>query len=328
MPDRSYNSLVSILSPSKIVVIQTHDRPDIDAVSSAYALSALLRLSGIANICIVKGPVKSKSLENLCAYLGASVCDNAEVPGNECDIVVVDALPENGNVSLVPGTLKAAIDHHESSGRTRATYVDIRPEVGSCCSIIASYWAEAGCKPDTLIATALLAGIYADTDFLAREVGRLDIEAFAMLAEDADMEKAANMVKIALDSSDLSGIADALANAVTEGDKLFAVIEEPCRLEAPAILADLALRASDIRIAVIAIVDKAGYRISARSRDRDAPAWQLVKQALDGIGSSGGHFRGAGGYVPQGSFPGNAQLKELFFEAVDTIRKQTRSEDV
>ncbi|MCX7023223.1 MAG: DHH family phosphoesterase [Spirochaetes bacterium] len=317
MEDPAFGRLVALLPRDRPVAVQTHDRPDIDAFAAAYSLSRLLQLDGFDAKWTWRGPIRSRSLANLIQYLQVP---DIPWPGTpEASLVIVDGIPENGNVSLVPGKLVAAIDHHESSASSLAEFTDIRPTVGACCSIIAEYWKQAGRIPGKAIATALMAGIQSDTDFLSREAHDLDLESFASLSPLADRDAATGIVKIAIDSDDLSLISSALAWSVVEHDRFFAALPEPCRQEVPSVLADFALRASDVRIAIVAVVDEEGCRISVRSRDPALPAAAIVRATLEGIGSGGGHFRGAGGFIPAATFPGERRLMARFFAVIDSL---------
>jgi nanoRNase/pAp phosphatase (c-di-AMP/oligoRNAs hydrolase) len=118
-----------------------------------------------------------------------------------------------------------------------------------------------------------------------------------------------------------------LGNSTVQKGKFYATMPEPCRQESPSILADLAMRAEDIQVAVVAVVDDEGCRISVRSRDPGIAASMVVRSALDGIGSGGGHFRGAGGFIPSASYPGERRLRARFFAVLDTLAMKIRSND-
>ncbi len=315
-----FGTLVAALPRDRPVAVQTHDRPDIDALASAYALARLLELEGFDAKWTWHGPVRSRSLENLIDYLG--IAGAAWGGADGASIVVVDGIPENGNVSLVRGRIVAAIDHHHSSSASAAPVSDIRPEVGACSSIVSDYWRESGRQPDVKVATALMAGIQSDTDFLTRETSDVDLAAFTWLSPRADHETSAAIVKIAIDSSDLSLISSALAWAVVENGRFFAALPEPCRQEVPSVLADFALRAQDVRVTIVAVVEEDGCRVSVRSRDASLPAASVVRDTLEGIGSGGGHYRGAGGFIPAATFPGERKLMARFFAVIDTLERR------
>jgi single-stranded DNA-specific DHH superfamily exonuclease len=81
------------------------------------------------------------------------------------------------------------------------------------------------------------------------------------------------------------------------------------------VLADFALRAEELRAAVVAERGEGGVHISVRSKDDKFSAFALVRAALAGLGSGGGHAHSAGGFVPAASDPGEEKLREMFFKA-------------
>ncbi len=305
-----FRELQKLLDVSRELVVQTHDYPDIDAVASAWALAELVRSGGIKASIAYKGELRSRSLHRMVSELGIEFSLS---PGAEADIVVVDGSPSNGNVSLFPGRLLGVIDHHFKSAEPVAPYLDIRPEIAACATIIRGYWAETGVEPPLHIATALLAGIQADTDFLSRRSSELDFEAYASLFHSADWERSSRIVRSALDLAELRLLVRALGAAEVRNGLLFAYLPGPCGQEALAVLADFVLRAEELRAAVIAERDGSSVHLSVRSKSPELSAFDLVKSALDGIGSGGGHSHSAGGIVPASTFPGDVQLRERFF---------------
>lgn len=87
------------------------------------------------------------------------------------------------------------------------------------------------------------------------------------------------------------------------------------------IMADFFLRLKEITVTVI--VETGGDRshVSVRSRAPDISAAQVVKQALAGIGSGGGHDHMAGGTILETSEMDEQALFECFMDAVDTAQE-------
>ena len=87
-----------------------------------------------------------------------------ETLGKEDWTVLVDVQKDNSNVTDLVTEEVAAIDHHEYMGDKGYRFEDIRPEVGACSSIIARYFVENDIDIPNNVATALLYGIFMDTD--------------------------------------------------------------------------------------------------------------------------------------------------------------------
>jgi nanoRNase/pAp phosphatase (c-di-AMP/oligoRNAs hydrolase) len=315
-----FRSLLASLGARRPVAVQTHDYPDIDAAASAWGLARLLALRGIQAPCGYRGELRSRSLRNLVARLGIEL-----VPAEGFDplalIVVVDGSPGNGNVSMGGRELAAVVDHHCKAGEANAPFVDLRPELAACSTMIRGYWAEAGEAVPRDISTALLAGIQSDTDFLSRRCSDEDFSAYAALYRSGDWEMASRIVRTTLDLRELGLVASALEEAVSRDGVLFAFIRESCGQEALSVLAEFALRAEELSAAVAVEKDPSGVHLSVRTKGEAVSAFSLVRAALEGIGGGGGHAHSAGGFVPAASDPGEKALRERFFLAAAAARR-------
>lgn len=174
----NFATLCALLDPSRPVLIQTHDFPDHDAVGAAYGLCELLLRHHFHCTMTYGGLIQSISLASMVDRLDISLVSFAEATRNSAyQTIVVDGSPASGTVKIVAGTLIAVIDHHPQRRTLTCPFTDIRTDVGSCSSIIWTYWQEVNEEPDKTTATALLAGIQLDTDFLSRRVSKTDLDA-------------------------------------------------------------------------------------------------------------------------------------------------------
>jgi hypothetical protein len=142
-----------------------------------------------------------------------------------------------------------------------------------------------------------------------------DFEAYAALYRAGDWETSSRIVRTVLDLRELGLVVSAIQQAVVRDGLLFAFMPGPCGQEALAVLAEFALRAEELSVAVVAEQDEGGIHVSVRSKSDAVPAFGLVRSALAGIGSGGGHSHSAGGVIPAGSHPGEPALRERFFKA-------------
>ncbi len=306
MSQNEFARLLSITGRYPAIAVQAHDFPDPDAAAAAFGLAELLRQHGRSARATWHGMARSRSLANLA--LETSIKLYPEPPKAPEALIFVDCAPENGNVSMGDASIIAVIDHHVPAHEVIAPFVDIRMEAGSSCSIIAQYWKQSALSPPKGFATAMLAGLQSDTDFLSLGVGSLEVEAFAFLAPLADISAATRMLKTNMEHSELVAITRALAVADVYGDRILAQVDMNCSQEALSIAADLALRAREVKISVVYCEDGEHYRLSVRSRDPDMPAFILIRELTRGIGSGGGHARSAGGIIAKKDFPGDASL--------------------
>lgn len=317
------SSLLRVLDSSRPVVVQTHDYPDIDAVASAWSLARLLERRGFRAQTGYRGEIRSRSLSRLVDELGVGL--RSSLPElNDSQILVVDGSPTNGNVSLLPGELCGVIDHHCRSVDPSAPFLDLRPELAACSTIIAGYWLESRAQIPRDLATALLAGIQSDTDFLSRRASPEDFAVYAALFTAGDFELASRIVRTVLDLGELKLISGALEHATIRDGLLWAWIPGPCGQEALAVLAEFVLRVEELKAAVVVEQDRttsegSGVHLSVRSKDPAFSAFDLVRMVLVGMGTGGGHSHSAGGFIPDSAFPGEEELRDRFFAAAREI---------
>jgi nanoRNase/pAp phosphatase (c-di-AMP/oligoRNAs hydrolase) len=307
-----WERLREALDPGSPVAVQTHDFPDIDAVASAWSLARLLGLRGFRARPLYRGEIRSRSLKRLIAELAIELDD--EPPADPAlQVIVVDGSPANGNVSLVAGRLVAILDHHNPNQEALAPFVDIRPELASCSALVHGYWVESGEKLPGAYATALLAGIQSDTDFLSRRTSPEDLLAWTLLSAIGEFDKASRIVRTVLDLRELDLVARAILAAEVRDGLLWTMIPGPSGQEVLAILAEFVLRAEELRAAVVAERGEGGIHLSIRSKDPGLSAFDLARRALEGIGTGGGHSHSAGGFIPAASSPSLEMLRERFF---------------
>jgi nanoRNase/pAp phosphatase (c-di-AMP/oligoRNAs hydrolase) len=306
------------------IVIQTHDYPDHDAVAAAFALSELLKTRGLDAPVFYRGSINSHSLKTMIAELGISLTRvDAMVPEEYRPLpcVIIDGNPVNTNARPVTDNLFGVVDHHANAGAPRCPFIDIRTGIGSCASIAAGYWEEAGLLPGRNVATALLMGIEMDTDFITRRVSESDINAFHRLFFAGDWEFSVRVLKASLSTKDLPAFHRAVVNSRIRGSLLFTLITVDTTQEVISILADFFLRFREVM--VTALVENQGdsHHVSVRSRDPAVSAAEIIKEALKGIGEGGGHDYMAGGLITSSGGLSEEELFKRFSAAMDKLEQ-------
>jgi nanoRNase/pAp phosphatase (c-di-AMP/oligoRNAs hydrolase) len=321
-------SLLSAVEGAPFVVVQAHDYPDNDAIAAAFGVAWLLRAKGQAAIVAASdgGHTTLGGIRRLLASEGIALepAEGLLVPEGSA-LVVIDACPGNANLMPLGIPLAGVIDHHGGSRNPGSPHADIRPSVGATCSIVWSYIEAAGLRPTRGLATALLAGIMTDTDFLTRHVSRLDLEAHRALYPLGDPGKAVAIVRKGLSLADLPALSMMLSSARVEGSALFGASSAPCAREAIAIMADFALRLKELSFAAIVAPGDGEWRVSARSSSPSIDARALLSRALEGLGASGGHAHMAGGSIGAERYPGDAVLADRIFEAIRAIAPERKA---
>jgi nanoRNase/pAp phosphatase (c-di-AMP/oligoRNAs hydrolase) len=121
------------------VFIQPHNVPDPDAIAASLGMYYLLSQRGIDKLSIVYDQEieKANSVRMLELFKVPVVrAADAHTLGAEDWGVLIDGQKGNANLTDLPTDDVAVIDHHEFKGDKGYRFMDIRPEVGACSSIV------------------------------------------------------------------------------------------------------------------------------------------------------------------------------------------------
>lgn len=318
-----FEALLSVLTVKRPVLIQTHDFPDHDAVGAAFGLRELLTRRGFGCSIAYGGTIQSISLSEMIKELSIELIplDSAQIP-REAQTIVVDGSPASGTVRAVAGRLTAVIDHHPARKRLSVPFADVRTDVGSCAAIVWTYWKEAVEEPEGAAATALLAGIQLDTDFLSRRVSKTDLDAHHDLFFRGNHELARAIVRTALSVDQLADIGRAFSSVRVSGGALLAEVSGDYQSELLSVLADFLLRLREVSFVVVIEVRGPEFRLSARTRDRAIDTGHVIRHALAGIGSGGGHPHMAGGFIKPDCYPGGDAFLARIVDEIAACRSQ------
>lgn len=285
---------------SESVYIQTHNFPDPDSISSAFGLQYLLKLNGIESTICYKGKIDRYNTKKMMELFGISVVnvDDMEESLIGQEIILVDAQKKSGNTYDLEGDEVISIDHHPIFENYEYVCSDIRAGVGACASIIASYFDENNIDIPENVATALLYGIKIDTAQLTRSVSRLDLDMFYKLFFKADRDKIAYLEENSVQLEDLKAYASAIESISVEDSVSYANTGKDCPEALIAEIADFMVELKEVYCSVVYSVRADGIKISVRSESHTGcNAGVIVIEALDGLGTGGGHMNMAGGYV-------------------------------
>jgi nanoRNase/pAp phosphatase (c-di-AMP/oligoRNAs hydrolase) len=325
-----FEALLSVLTAKRPVLIQTHDFPDHDAVGAAFGLCELLSRRGFSCSIAYGGSIQSISLSEMIKELSIKLIpldaaqqagDDAQTP-SDAQTIVVDGSPASGTVRAVAGKLVAVIDHHPARKRLSVPFADVRLDVGSCAAIVWTYWKEAGEEPEGAAATALLAGIQLDTDFLSRRVSKTDLDAHHDLFFRGNHELARQVVRTSLSVDQLADIGRAFSSVRVTDGALLAEVSGDYPAELLSVLADFLLRLREVSFVVVIEVRGPEFRLSARTRDRAIDTGHVIRHALAGIGSGGGHPHMAGGIIKPERYPGGDAFLARIVDEIAACRSQ------
>ena len=298
------------------VYIQTHNFPDPDAIASAYGLQQLLKYRGIrADICY-KGKIDRYNTDKLRELMEIELLDVenlADILQEEDEVILVDAQKGNSNIIDITGDEVICIDHHPVNDSFSYRFADVRPEIGACASIIASYFFENEIPMDTKTATTLTFGIRMDTMNLSRGVSKLDVEMIYRMFDLCDQEIIHMLQNSNLYFEDLMAYSQAISSIQVYGYVSFADAGKNCTGALIASVSDFMLALVTVAFSVVYSRNEEGIKLSVRSEKKIYDAGKITGRALKGIGSGGGHASMAGGFVP---FTGSDREAQLFVSKI------------
>jgi nanoRNase/pAp phosphatase (c-di-AMP/oligoRNAs hydrolase) len=287
-----------LIKNEKVVYIQTHNFPDHDAVGTAFGLQHLLIQYKIASRIIYEGDIQRDSLLEFIAHLKIDIRHASQYPIQENDkIIIVDGCKGNKNVADLPGQEVAVIDHHRTISPDDVPYIDIRPEYGSCSSVIYSYFAANEIEIPFRVATALLAGLLMDTSLMIRGVCEHDLNAYAQLYHLADNLFVNRNLRNSIQVKDLSFYRNAIDRVIIRNSIAFCYFQEGCNQNLLGIIGDFFLAVKEVEFVFLCAKNENSINFSLRNEN---PRWnsaQVIQEILRGIGFGGGHNEMAGGII-------------------------------
>lgn len=293
--------LISFLKDEKLIYIQPHNYPDHDAIASAFGLQYLFKQFSIKSEIVYCGSLNRTSLEWMIDKLKIKLIksDDCKKMVAEDKIVIVDGCKGNNNVFDLIGDEIAVIDHHEVN-RTileDVKFIDIKNYLGSCCTLIASYYDELKVKIPKDVATAFLIGINMDTSNLTRAVHQKDLDYLAKLYFEANTEFVHFILRNFSDLEDLTYYKYLINNIKIKDEVAFCYFEDGCKVNTLGILSDFVLALKEVDLVVLCAKNNSRINFSLRNEAKNWNASTIVQQMLKKVGSGGGHSHMAGGIM-------------------------------
>jgi len=286
------------------VFLQPHNVPDPDAIASCAGLQYLLAERGIEAKIVYDRELEKTDAIMMLEVFGISMIpvSRAETLDERDWTVLVDVQKGTSNVTDLVTEEVAVIDHHELGSDRTCAFSDIRPGVGACSSIVASWFFENRIEPPARVAGALVFGIMKDTENLVRGVSELDIEMLYRLFGHYDPSSLRKLNGNQLTMADLRHYADAFSTVETYGELGFMRLD--CSDDSLlGSASDIVLSLDTVKVAVSWSVRDRGIKLSVRSEIPEAPASDCVRAIVAGLGVGGGHAHMAGGFIPLDRLP-------------------------
>ena len=334
LPVRLLSTLRELSGPLLVVA---HDNPDPDAIASAIGLARVAEVVGVPADPCYGGEIahqENRALVNL-LDLSLSTFDGIDLD-NYGGVAIVDHSRAGINDSLPEGhPVDVVVDHHPPRGPVDGKFVDIRPDAGAASTLIEEYLSRLGVEPERELATALLYGIRIDTKDFTRSTSIPDFEAAASLSPLVDESTLERVESPSVSQETLRVLANAVEGRDVRGSTVASCVGEISDRDTLSQAAERLLDMDGIAVTfVYGYMDGVIYA-SARSRGADLDVGELLRDALDPVGSAGGHATMAGAQVSLGILEGVSEsesesLREVvetfvsgrFFEALDDAPSQ------
>jgi len=288
--------LIELLNPESRVFVQTHNFPDHDAVAAAFGIHGLLRELNISSFIIYDGVIQRSSLRRMISDLHIPIVHQEQFNLTpEDQIIIVDGCKGHQNVSNLNGTEIGIVDHHLFAPPEDVPFKDIRPELGSSCTLVFSYYKHLNLPISKPIATALMVGINIDTANLTRKTSPEDIQAYAELFSLADLPKVNSIIRNNTQRSDLAFYRLALENFTIIDRFGFCFFPNGCDQNLLGILGDFFLGLEEIDFVSVAANNDKRIDISTRAESETFNCALILHEVVDSMGACGGHKEMAGG---------------------------------
>jgi len=330
-------SFLRTLAARDEVAVLMHPNPDPDAMASALAVAELADSTDVDATLQYSGQIRHQENRAFETVLDLDF-DRVDTAGDlACDeVVLVDHNEARGFAGADSIDPFAVVDHHPGDG-TGSAFTDVRPDHGSCASILAEYFRRLGWEtvtPEeegdvegdrylpTTVATGLLYGIQSDTKHLTKGCSEAEFSASAYLYEGIDQDSLDRIANPQVDAE----VLDVKARAINERSvrNAFAVsdVGEVSNVDAIPQAADELTRLEGVTAVVVMGQKGDTLHLSGRSRDDRVHMGKTLRAVVDDIpmADAGGHARMGGGQLSvdhmEGLGPGDGMDRGEFTQSL------------
>ncbi len=295
--------ILSELCKYNQIIIQCHDNPDADSLASGYGLYCYFQKKG-KNVRLVYSGSREIHKSNLrlmkdelnlpVEYIRPGTC---EMKGDDSLLITVDCQYGSGNVTGIISDNVAVIDHHQLEKEARPMSI-INSNLGSCSTLVWKLLKEEGFDLEECehLGTALYYGLFMDTAQFSELYNPLDMDMREDVTFDKSLITRFRNANLTLEELEIAGIA--LIKYNFNEDYRCAVIKaQPCDPNLLGLISDFLLQVDVIDSCVVFNEVNDGYKFSVRSCVPEVNANELAGYLSEGIGSGGGHYEKAGGFV-------------------------------
>lgn len=282
------------------ITIQCHDNPDADALASGFALYTFFKENGkdVRLIYAGRNRIQKTNLRLMVERLHIPIeyAENPDIPVKGL-LVTVDCQYGAGNVTRLTARKVAVIDHHRLEIEN-GTLSEIRPEVGSCATVIWHMMTEEefSFRDRMELGTALYYGLYSDTNQFSEIYHPLDMQLRDSVPFDKDMISLFRNSNLSLEEMEITGVA-MIQHVYNEQYRYDIVKTRPCDPNILGFISDFVMQVDGVDSCVVYNHQEDGIKFSVRSCLKEVHANELAAYLGGNIGSGGGHSEKAGGFL-------------------------------
>ena len=288
--------LFELVSPDDTLAVIINADPD--AMASALALNRLfwrkVKKSVIFHINTIK------RADNLALIKLLKIKQHPIRSLNAAEFTkwaIVDSQPQH-NEQMSKYHFDIVIDHHPTSPRYDASFVDVREDYGANATIMTEYLRAAKIKPSPRLATALFYGIKTDTDNFARPTTPNDINAFRYLYQFTNINMIKKIESSEMTRKTLKDFRTALENLTFIKDMAFIHMGRVNDPDILVIVADFFLKMVEATWCIVAGVYGQKIIVIFRNAGFRLDAGKTAKRLFGKWGSAGGHQSAARAEIP------------------------------
>jgi nanoRNase/pAp phosphatase (c-di-AMP/oligoRNAs hydrolase) len=302
---KDIKQLEQLLCTGQRLIVFLHDNPDPDTIASGWFLAQLAENLGLRTKMVYGGTLGRAENRAMVTVLKIPL---ERFPGKvhlmKTDLLaMVETQHGTGNNSF-PANHRAniVIDHHSSKAVVQADYIDVRPEIGCCTTMLVDYFEDFGLTPDPYLATAASYAILSETQDLKREATKEDLAAYQSLSS-LILHPLLGRIRHPARSRDYyRTIARAMQQVMLAKNTCICHIGAVPYPEVVAELADLLVAMDKVSWCMVTGFHNQKIVISLRATQPGAVAEEFIRVMLDGLGRGGGHGLMAGGAADCPSF--------------------------
>ncbi len=271
---------------------------DPDALACALAIKRLLRYR--VKSVIIAHPNEIRRLNNV------AMVERLKIPLARMGNVKVNDFSKKVLVDSQPTHLPvferiafdAIIDHHPLKCSYESSFVDIRPQYGSCSTMLVEYLRAANMKPSAALATALFYAIKVDTQDFSKQSVLADGISFRYLFNLANRNLVKKFELTDLRRSELKYFTLALNELKYSKGRYYSHLGNVRSPDILVNIADFLNHVDKIDWVLVSGIHKGKLVVIFRCDGYRKSAGKLAERIFGAVGSAGGHKEAARAEVP------------------------------